>query len=422
MADPPRLAPPPGRGVADVGAQLQQMGLSEGDAQKPLPQDFVWGPEPDDLDAELAMVEKELQQLNELELSMNQAVDVHVGSDPVWAMQQSFEQFPDYTMSDGAIPANYGALATNTAALTMQGGGQQAAGQAAGQGGGAWLEFESPFQASGTHPSSPNPYQQAPMQQPAQAAAPAPAQVTPLPKPSGPVPAQGTHKAVFRFIPRHGDELDMKPGDPIAVQSQAPDLWFSGFNLRTGQSGIFPGHCVGDVKSRGPTQPGPKMKPARFRVRFLGAVQVNSHKGVDLLCAAVQKVMEWRKKRDVGPMKPVVLEISAQGLKMKDISDSDEKYQEERRQSIQKKKNFDVDSDGGIKKFFFPLVSVTFCSCHPKNNRLWAFVSRRKDKVFSCQVFAASQSTQPLTVAMGRAFKQLHTDFVQHATQEARSK
>ena len=39
-------------------------------------------------------------------------------------------------MSDGAIPANYGALATNTAALTMQGGGQQAAGQAAGQGGG----------------------------------------------------------------------------------------------------------------------------------------------------------------------------------------------------------------------------------------------------------------------------------------------
>ena len=107
------------------------------------------------------------------------------------------------------------------------------------------------------------------MQQPAQAAAPAPAQVTPLPKPSGPVPAQGTHKAVFRFIPRHGDELDMKPGDPIAVQSQAPDLWFSGFNLRTGQSGIFPGHCVGDVKSRGPTQPGPKMKPARFRVRWV---------------------------------------------------------------------------------------------------------------------------------------------------------
>ena len=99
MADPPRLAPPPGRGVADVGAQLQQMGLSEGDAQKPLPQDFVWGPEPDDLDAELAMVEKELQQLNELELSMNQAVDVHVGSDPVWAMQQSFEQFPNYTVS-----------------------------------------------------------------------------------------------------------------------------------------------------------------------------------------------------------------------------------------------------------------------------------------------------------------------------------
>ena len=103
MAEPPRLAPPPGQQAGavspdDVSVQLQQMGLSSSDAQKPLANDLVWNPEPDDLDTELAMVEKELAQLNAMELSYSQSAEVHIGNDPVWGLQQSFDSFPEYSV------------------------------------------------------------------------------------------------------------------------------------------------------------------------------------------------------------------------------------------------------------------------------------------------------------------------------------
>ena len=111
----------------------------------------------------------------------------------------------------------------------------------------------------------------APQQPPAQPACTAPAPAAAAPPPTtGPTPKEATHKAVFRFIPRHADELEMNTGDPIAVQSQAPDLWFSGTNLRTGKSGIFPGNCVSTSKQppvAGAMARAGTKKPARFRVR-----------------------------------------------------------------------------------------------------------------------------------------------------------
>lgn len=45
---------------------------------------------------------------------------------------------------------------------------------------------------------------------------------------------------VYRFIPRHDDELDLEADDPLLVEVQAEDLWCEGYNMRTGSRGIFP--------------------------------------------------------------------------------------------------------------------------------------------------------------------------------------
>lgn len=45
---------------------------------------------------------------------------------------------------------------------------------------------------------------------------------------------------VYRFIPRHDDELEMEADDPLLVEVQAEDLWCEAYNMRTGSRGIFP--------------------------------------------------------------------------------------------------------------------------------------------------------------------------------------
>lgn len=45
---------------------------------------------------------------------------------------------------------------------------------------------------------------------------------------------------VFRFVPRHADELCLETDDPVLMLSRSEDLWCQGYNMRTGATGIFP--------------------------------------------------------------------------------------------------------------------------------------------------------------------------------------
>lgn len=107
--------------------------------------------------------------------------------------------------------------------------------------------------------------------------------------------------------------------DPVLVEAEEDDFWFRGFNMRTGERGVFPAfyaHAVpgpakdllGEAQLQGAscplrpstpltwplvTPPGSKRSPCwvdRFDVQFLGSVEVPCHQGNGILCAAMQKV------------------------------------------------------------------------------------------------------------------------------------
>lgn len=52
---------------------------------------------------------------------------------------------------------------------------------------------------------------------------------------------------VFRFVPRHGDELCLETDDPVLMLDQSEDLWCQGYNMRTGAIGIFPAFYAAKV-------------------------------------------------------------------------------------------------------------------------------------------------------------------------------
>lgn len=108
--------------------------------------------------------------------------------------------------------------------------------------------------------------------------------------------------------------------DPVLVEAEEDDFWFRGFNMRTGERGVFPAfyaHAVPgpakDLMGEAPSPrgvlssevlscspdlgpcdlPGSKRGPCwveRFDVQFLGSVEVPCHQGNGILCAAMQKV------------------------------------------------------------------------------------------------------------------------------------
>ena len=65
-----------------------------------------------------------------------------------------------------------------------------------------------------------------------------------------------THFAVYRFVPRHEDEILLNVGDAVCVKRIDEDLWCEGKNLRTGESGIFPSRYVSDILSHAGTKYG----------------------------------------------------------------------------------------------------------------------------------------------------------------------
>lgn len=53
----------------------------------------------------------------------------------------------------------------------------------------------------------------------------------------------------LRFIPRHTDELALDIDDPLFVEEEEDDHWYRGYNMRTGERGVFPAYYAHQVVS-----------------------------------------------------------------------------------------------------------------------------------------------------------------------------
>uniref|UniRef100_A0A087YAX2 Mitogen-activated protein kinase 8 interacting protein 1a n=1 Tax=Poecilia formosa TaxID=48698 RepID=A0A087YAX2_POEFO len=210
------------------------------------------------------------------------------------------------------------------------------------------------------------------------------------------VERQQSHRAVYRFVPRHADELQLETDDPVLMLKQSEDLWCQGYNMRTGATGIFPAFYAvrvpkdgsHDIKFRndGWTE--------QFVVRFLGSVQVPIHMGNDVLCAAMQKVVCNRRSAGQLPS-ACVLEVSVKGVKM---------IVQDQCHSVHR---------GDQCFHFFQLKNISFCGCHPKHSRYFGFITKHPDQQrFACHVLMSDTTLHPLAESVRRAFQQFYKEHV----------
>uniref|UniRef100_A0A3P8S6D0 Mitogen-activated protein kinase 8 interacting protein 1a n=1 Tax=Amphiprion percula TaxID=161767 RepID=A0A3P8S6D0_AMPPE len=201
------------------------------------------------------------------------------------------------------------------------------------------------------------------------------------------VERQQSHRAVYRFVPRHADELYLETDDPVLMLTQSEDLWCQGYNMRTGATGIFPAFYAVRV----PREMNQDGWTDKFMVRFLGSVQVPIHTGNDVLSAAMQKVACNR--RSAGqPPSACVLEVSVKGVKI----------------SVQ-----DQCHSGEQCFHFFQLKNISFCGCHPKHSKYFGFITKHPDQQrFACHVLMSETTLHPLAESVGRAFQQFYKEHI----------
>ncbi|XP_072290547.1 C-Jun-amino-terminal kinase-interacting protein 2-like [Eucyclogobius newberryi] len=213
-----------------------------------------------------------------------------------------------------------------------------------------------------------------------------------------------THRAVYRFIPRHADELELDVDDPLYVEEEEDDYWYRGYNMRTGERGIFPAFYATEVMSQSKELLGMKRNPAwmeTFCVQFLGSVEVPYHQGNGILCAAMQKIAMSRKRTvHVRPPSLCELEISLQGVKL--IMSLEEEY--------------DAFSEFDRCSHFFQMKNISFCGCHPRNNCYFGFITKHPMlNRFACHVFVSQESMRPVAECVGRAFQEYYQEHLEYA-------
>uniref|UniRef100_A0A3B4AUT7 Uncharacterized protein n=1 Tax=Periophthalmus magnuspinnatus TaxID=409849 RepID=A0A3B4AUT7_9GOBI len=213
-----------------------------------------------------------------------------------------------------------------------------------------------------------------------------------------------THRAVYRFIPRHADELELDVDDPLFVEEEEDDYWYRGYNMRTGERGIFPAFYATEVMGASKELLGMKRNPAwmeTFCVQFLGSVEVPYHQGNGILCAAMQKIAMSRKRTvHVRPPSLCELEISLQGVKLiMSLEDEYDSFNE-----------FDRCSH------FFQMKNISFCGCHPRNNCYFGFITKHPMlNRFACHVFVSQESMRPVAECVGRAFQEYYQEHLEYA-------
>ncbi|XP_066439514.1 C-Jun-amino-terminal kinase-interacting protein 1 isoform X1 [Eleutherodactylus coqui] len=210
-----------------------------------------------------------------------------------------------------------------------------------------------------------------------------------------------THRAVFRFMPRHPGELEMEAEDPLLVEVKAEDYWYEAYNMRTGERGIFPAYYAVQVTKEPDLLSETRASDwlDQFWVKFLGSVQVPYHKGTDVLCTAMQKIALSRRLTVLSnPPASCVLEISLRGLKIAVHGEDPHDH-----------------SQVNTCSHFFQLKNISFCGYHPKNSKYFGFISKHpSDHRFACHVFVSEESTKPLAESVGRAFQQFYKEYVEY--------
>nr|XP_055030459.1 C-Jun-amino-terminal kinase-interacting protein 2 isoform X1 [Misgurnus anguillicaudatus]XP_055030460.1 C-Jun-amino-terminal kinase-interacting protein 2 isoform X1 [Misgurnus anguillicaudatus] len=213
-----------------------------------------------------------------------------------------------------------------------------------------------------------------------------------------------THRAVFRFIPRHADELELDVDDPLFVEEEEDDYWYRGYNMRTGARGIFPAYYAHEVVGQPKDLITMKRNPAwmeSFRVQFLGSVEVPYHQGNGILCAAMQKIAMARKRTvHLHPPSICELEISLQGVKL--VMSLDDEY--------------DFSGEFDRCSHFFQMKNISFCGCHPKNNCYFGFITKHPMlNRFACHVFVSQDSMRHVAECVGRAFQEYYQEHLEYA-------
>ncbi|XP_056268566.1 C-Jun-amino-terminal kinase-interacting protein 1-like isoform X2 [Pseudoliparis swirei] len=207
-----------------------------------------------------------------------------------------------------------------------------------------------------------------------------------------------SHRAVYRFVPRHDDELELEVDDPLLVEVQSEDYWYEGYNMRSGAHGIFPAYYAIEVTKDTDSC---KAKSSEwldsYRLKFLGSVQVPAHKGNDVLCAAMQKIATNRRMTvKYNPPSSCILEISVKGIKL----------------AVQE--DYYTHDGSNECSHFFQLKNVSFCGYHPKNSKYFGFITKHPaDQRFACHVFVSEDSTKPLAESIGKAFQSYYKEFVE---------
>ncbi|GAB1599493.1 C-Jun-amino-terminal kinase-interacting protein 2-like [Argonauta hians] len=201
-----------------------------------------------------------------------------------------------------------------------------------------------------------------------------------------------THRGMHRFIPRHGDEIDIEIGDPIHVKVEDDDLWCQGVNLRTGKKGIFPSMYATDLHF---LEEDDDDSCKKFQVKFLGSLEVSCHKGTEVLVQAINKVALTRRKTlSSTPPPNCCLEISDYGIRMIDKSKSVH------------------ESDANFSNFF-ALKNISYCGYHPRNENYFAFITKHpREYRFACHVFLGDHSTRSISEAVGLAFKRFSREYM----------
>ncbi|KAI4825874.1 hypothetical protein KUCAC02_021538 [Chaenocephalus aceratus] len=209
-----------------------------------------------------------------------------------------------------------------------------------------------------------------------------------------------THRAVYR----HADELELDVDDPLYVEEEEDDYWYRGYNMRTGERGIFPAFYAHEVIGQSKELLGMKRNPAwieTFNVQFLGSVEVPYHQGNGILCAAMQKIAISRKRTvHVRPPSLCELEISLQGVKL--IMSLEDEY--------------DVLDEYDRCSHFFQMKNISFCGCHPRNNCYFGFITKHPMlNRFACHVFVSQESMRPVAECVGRAFQEYYQEHLEYA-------
>eukprot|EP00794_Sanderia_malayensis_P012895 gene12895-14223_t len=229
-----------------------------------------------------------------------------------------------------------------------------------------------------------------------------------------------THVALYKFIPRHKDEIMLDEGDPLNVTKVADDLWFEGTNLATGKSGIFPGRYSADILGGTGTVSGGNPEDQQFFLRFLGSVEVADYKGDEILCYAISKIVNQRAMLSSNTPPACTLQVTSRGIRVSDFDEkqmnkSSPKFSKKSKSKDKEKQKEPRDNNAEVPTHFFSLKNVTFCGNHPRDRRYFGFITKHPDEHrFACHVFMSKYSTDPVAQAVGDCFKKFYAQYLDY--------